>query len=75
MFFDTMSDFNVPGSRPQKHDEISEIGRKVTYVASDDCQFSFCSLRHCLSNAANLICEEAEASFPDSLVRGNILHT
>ena len=26
-FFDTMSDFNVPGSRPQKHDEISEIDR------------------------------------------------
>ena len=23
--FDTMSDFNVPGSRPKKHDEISEI--------------------------------------------------
>ena len=27
MFFDTMSDFNVPGSRPKKHDEISEIDR------------------------------------------------
>ena len=26
-FFDTMSDFNVPGSRPKKHDEISEIDR------------------------------------------------
>ena len=25
VFFDTMSDFNVPGSRPKKHDEISEI--------------------------------------------------
>ena len=27
-FFDTMSDFNVPGSRPKKHDEISEIDRR-----------------------------------------------
>ena len=24
MLFDTMSDFNVPGSRPEKNDEISE---------------------------------------------------
>ena len=29
MFFDTMSDFNVPGSRPKKHNEISEIDRTV----------------------------------------------
>ena len=28
VFFDTMSDFNVPGSRPKKHDEISEIDRR-----------------------------------------------
>ena len=27
VFLDTMSDFNVPGSRPEKHDEISEIDR------------------------------------------------
>ena len=27
VFVDTMSDFNVPGSRPKKHDEISEIDR------------------------------------------------
>ena len=27
IFFDTMSDFNVPGSRPKKHYEISEIDR------------------------------------------------
>ena len=25
-----MSDFNVPGSRPKKHDEISEIDRRPT---------------------------------------------
>ena len=29
LFFDTMSDFNVPGSPPKKHDEISEIDRKA----------------------------------------------
>ena len=27
VFVDTMSDFNVPGSRPKKHDAISEIDR------------------------------------------------
>ena len=26
-FFDAMSDFNVPGSRPKKNDEISETDR------------------------------------------------
>ena len=28
VFFDTMSDFNVPGSRATKHGEISEIDRR-----------------------------------------------
>ena len=33
VFFDMMSDFNVPGSRPkQKHDEISEIDRVYIYI-------------------------------------------
>ena len=30
-FFDTMSDFNVPGSRPKDNDEISKIDRDGTY--------------------------------------------
>ena len=30
VFVDTMSDFNVPGSRLKKHDDISEIDRTRT---------------------------------------------
>ena len=35
VFFDTMSDFNVPGSRPKKN-EISEIDRKGTVHSNTD---------------------------------------
>ena len=31
-FFDTISDFKVPRSRPKKHDEISEIDRNTWFV-------------------------------------------
>ena len=34
MFFDTMLDFNVPGSRPKKDDEISEIDRMTIIISS-----------------------------------------
>ena len=34
VFFDTISDFNVPGSRPKKHDEISEIDRMAFQALS-----------------------------------------
>ena len=34
VFFDTMSDFNVPGSRPQqKHDEIVKTDRRTRIVS------------------------------------------
>ena len=31
--FDTMSDFNAPGSRPKKHDEISEIDCIISSIS------------------------------------------
>ena len=37
VFVDTMSDFNVPGSRPKKHDDISEIDRESGVLAGTMC--------------------------------------
>ena len=34
VFVDTMSDFNVPGSRPKKHDETSEIDVLRLFIAT-----------------------------------------
>ena len=51
-FIDTMSDFNVPGSGPKKHDEISEIDRTASFVFYG---VNAAKLM-CLSNAAKLTC-------------------